>query len=284
MTSSDRQFTWRQGDVLPDDTAVSLGIYPAEESGASFAIVVSHDCDLTATIDKEPIAEIILAKRIETMGADSFGKTARRLHIEYQTATSPLILEISATTKTAVNKTNLFASTPCKDINLDGRGIGILQRWLAARYHRAAFPEAFEDRLRTATLPGKRPLPKKMESILTDGGAHIRALLFDLDEGKDIERASPDDLYHLGIVVLYDSLQDEPTAASAATKAAEELEALFEQAFHATPSDWKNICLDYCDPMSDSAMTVAQREVFKQWRLEHMSLQDDPPQAMLTPN
>ena len=29
-----------------------------------------------------------------------------------------------------------------------------------------------------------------------------------------------------------------------------------------------------CDPVSDSAITVAEREMLKQWRLEHMSLQD----------
>jgi hypothetical protein len=39
----------------------------------------------------------------------------------------------------------------------------------------------------------------------------------------------------------------------------------------------------YCDPISDSAITVAQREMLKQWRLEHMSLQEDPPQPMITP-
>ena len=37
-----------------------------------------------------------------------------------------------------------------------------------------------------------------------------------------------------------------------------------------------------CDPVSDSAITVAEREMLKQWRLEHMSLQDDPPQPMIT--
>jgi hypothetical protein len=140
-----------------------------------------------------------------------------------------------------------------------------------------------KDRLRMATLPGKRTFLKRIEGVLATGGDHIRALLFDLDEGKDIERDGPEDVYQLGITVLYDSLRDEPTAAGVATKAAEELEELFEVAFHSQDSGWKNICLMYCDPMSDSAITVAQREMLKQWRLEHMSLQEDPPQPMITP-
>lgn len=188
-----------------------------------------------------------------------------------------------ATTKRSIAKPDLFATHPRKGIWLDGRGIGILQRWLASRYHRAAFPEAFENRLRTATIPGKRILLKQIEIVLADGGDRIRALLFDLDEGKDIERNGPEDVYQLGIVVLYDSLRDEAAAAQAAAQAAEKLEDLFDTAFNTQDSGWENICLMYCDPISDNAITVAQREMLKQWRLEHMSLQEDPPQPMITP-
>ena len=283
MTDSERQLSWRQGDVLTDEAVKILGLQYPENTDDIFAVVISHDCDLTATADREPESEIIVGRRIAQMGGDSYGKTARRLHIEYQTDSGSVVLELTATAKISVNKQKLFATDPRRDIWLDGRGIGILQRWLSARYYRAAFPEAFEDRLRSAIIPGKRTFPRKIEYILAEGGMHIRALLFDLDEGKDIERTTPEDLYQLGIIVLYDSLQDEPTAAGAATKAAAELEELFESAFHTSEAGWKSICLQYCDPISDSAMTVAQREMVKQWRLEHMSQQDETPQPMITP-
>ena len=282
MTGSGRQFSWRQGDVLNGEAAVALGYCAPEDAGATFVVVISHDCDLTAEIEKEPLAELIIGKRIDKLGGDSYGKTARRLHIEYQAQDGPVVLELLATAKQPIEKQKLSDFVPQGDIRLDGRGIRILQRWLAARYYRAAFPEAFEDRLRAAAIPGKRAFLKKIESILTDGGKHIRAVLFDLDEGKDIERKTADDVYQLGIVVLYDSTQDEPIAAVAAVKVAEELEGLFNTAFHSEEAGWQNICLQYCDPVSDSAITVAQREMLKQWRLEHMSLQDDPPQTMIT--
>lgn len=282
MADTDRLFSWRQGDVLTDEAAKTLGLQHSENADITFVVVVSHDCDLTAVADKEPESEIIVGRRIDKLGRDSYAKTARRLHIEYQTKTGPVALELMATGKQSISKTALFATEPREDMWLDGQGIGILQRWLAARYHRAAFPEAFENRLRAANIPGKHSFLKKIEDILADGGNHIRALLFDLDEGKDIERETPDDLYQLGINVLYDSLRDEPTAAAAATKAAEGLEALFEAAFHSSEAGWQNVCLQYCDPISDSAMTVVQRETLKQWRLEHMSFQDDPPQPMIT--
>ena len=283
MADTDRQFSWRQGDVITHEAAKALDLLASENDDQHFAVVVSHDCDLTASVDKEPDAEVIVSRQIDRLGGDSYGKTARRLHIEYQSEEGPIAIELMATTKRSIAKPDLFATHPRKDIWLDGRGIGILQRWLASRYHRAAFPEAFENRLRTATIPGKRILLKQIEIVLADGGDRIRALLFDLDEGKDIERNGPEDVYQLGIVVLYDSIRDEAAAAQAAAQAAEKLEELFHTAFNTHDSGWENICLMYCDPISDNAITVAQREMLKQWRLEHMSLQEDPPQPMITP-
>lgn len=282
MADSGRQFSWRQGDLLTGEAAVALGCCAQEDADATFVVLISHDCDLAAEIEKEPISELIVGRRIDKMGGDSYGKTARRLHIEYQTQDGPVILELMATAKQPIEKQKLFEFSPRNDIQMDGRGIGILQRWLAARYHRAAFPEAFEDRLRAAVIPGKRTFLKKIELILSDGGEHIRGLLFDLDEGKDIERKTPDDVYQLGINVLYDSTKDEPTAAGVAEAAAHALEELFRTAFYSEQAGWQNICLQYCDPISDSGITVAQREMLKQWRLEHMSLQEDPPQPMIT--
>ncbi len=106
-------------------------------------------------------------------------------------------------------------------------------------------------------------------------------MLSDIDKGEDVERKTPDDLYRLGIVVLYDSLRDEPTAFAAATVTAEALEGIFEAAFKAPTGAWQNVELEYCDPISDTAMTVAMSETLKQWRLEYLSMQDEPPDPML---
>lgn len=223
MADSDRQFSWRQGDVLTVDAVQDLKITLPDSGGDCFAIVISHDCDLTASADKEPVAEVVIGRRIAKLGGDSYGKTARRLHIEYETNQGVIALELTATTKMAVDKLDLFKTDPRPDMHLDGAGIRVLQRWLASRYYRAAFPEAFENRLRAAVIPGKKTFLKKIEALLEDGGQHIRALLFDLDEGVDVERRDPSDVYQLGITVLYDSLKDEPAAAKVAEKAAEDL-------------------------------------------------------------
>jgi hypothetical protein len=215
------------------------------------------------------------------MGGDSFGKTARRLNIEYQSDKGPVYLELVASNKKQINKSDLFACKPRTDIQLNVKDLRILQLWLAARYSRAAFPEVFESRLRAAKTPGKSNLLEKIEKILNVGSDHIRALLFDIDKGENIERKTQNDLYCLGIVVLYASLRDEPKAFAAANVAAKALEEIFEAAFKAPTGAWVNIELEYCDPVSDSAMTIAMSETLKQWRLEHLSLKDEHLHPML---
>jgi len=65
MTEANRQLLWLQGHVLTDDALKSLGLQKAEQTDEVFAVVISHDCDLTAALDKEPIAELMPGRRIE---------------------------------------------------------------------------------------------------------------------------------------------------------------------------------------------------------------------------
>ncbi len=282
MAESARNLSWRQGDILDEDALEICNLAAANgSSGPVYAVVISHDCDLAASESKEPNAEVIIGSRGRKLGGDSFAKTARRLQVEYQSADGPIVLELAATEKVLVPKEALFTCAPRGDITLDKQGLNILQRWLAARYRRAAFPEAFETRLRSQRINGKKTFLERIEGILEAGGDHIRGLLFDLDDGADVERVTPTDTYQLGIVVLYNSLRDEPAAAAVASSAAEELEQVFAEAFGSQTGEWQNICLTYCDAMSDNAITVAQSEMLKEWRLEHMSLKDYPPQATI---
>ena len=206
---------------------------PNRESGHQDApwpaIAVGWSGNLAASESKEPNAEVIMGKRVRKLGRDSFAKTARRLQIEYQSADGLVVLELSATEKIPVPKASLSKCAPRRDIALDKQGHNILQKWLAARYRRAAFPEAFEARLRSPQMSGKETFLDRIEGILEAGGDHIRGLLFDLDEGEDVERVTPADTYQLGIVVLYNSLRDEPAAAAVASNAAEELEELEDE-------------------------------------------------------
>lgn len=241
---------------------------------------MSHDCDLAATSEIEPNVEIISAIPIEKLGANSHSKIARRLDLEFQCNKSPVFLQLTAASKQFIDKVALSKFSPRDDLNLDGHGLFTLGRWLASRYYRAAFPDSFMFRLSSPPNGGKKLL-KKIESILEQGGEHIRGVFFDLDGGENIERAEMDNCYSLGIVVLYDSSKNEPAAASSAEKVAKELESLFSTAFYSREaSKWLGIELQYCDAISDAVLTVAEQGLLREWRLEHMSLRESPAQVL----
>jgi hypothetical protein len=217
-TRGERQITWSQGQMIPPEAALAFQLIAAEQAATHLPVVITHDCDLAAAVEKEPHAEILVAHPTAKLGAAANAKVARRLELLLHSRSGPQVIELLASQKRTVPKAALFEYAPRQDVWLAPQDRLILQRWLAARYRRAAFPEAFETRLRTKV--GRRTLVEHIEAILDEGGEWIRCLLFDLDEGEMTERERPDDAYRLGITVLYASALDEPKAYAAATAAA----------------------------------------------------------------
>lgn len=270
-----RESQWRQGSIFPDDASKYLGLSHPEAPERTIVIVISHDCDLAADPDREPRVEFVTGRIIDGVKADSHAKSARRLQIEFQGPQGLTAVELSAAYKSFVNKGDLAPFDPRADIYLDAPGLSILQRWLAARYRRAAFSDEFERRLKEAKLP------RRIEKALDTAGKHVIAVFFDVDGGEDFQRNGPSDVYRLGIYLLYDTSQNEPEAEAAARGAADRIEKAFESAFQGEDKSWTNIRLEYCDVMSDQAMSYGNSLLFKQWRLEHISLEDDPQQPVL---
>lgn len=280
VADRERKTAWSQGQILPPEAALAFRFVAPAEAASHFPLVITHDCDLAAVLEKEPVAEILIDRPISTLGAAANAKVARRLELNLQSQTGPRAVELLAPDKRTVPKEALFQYAPRKDFWLAPPDRTILQRWLAARYRRAAFPEAFEARLRTKI--GRRRVADHIEAILDEGGEWIRCLLFELDDGEICERDGPDDVYRLGITVLYVSALDEPKAYAAACAAANALERLFARAFEPQGGARKHIDLRYCDPISDAALTVQQREGLAEWRLEYLSLAADSPQPMVS--
>ena len=278
MADPARSTPWRQGHVIPDEFAAALGLVDGARFGQQYAVVVSHDCDLANSCEKEPLVELIIGSRIEKIGADGHAKTARRLQIEFQSEAEPLVLELLAIGKIAIPKDKFLelAPEPRQSLHLDGSGLETLQRWLAARYRRAAFADEFETRLKAK--PAR--LDRKLEKRLDSAGKHVLAVYFEVDDGNEVSRQGPDDVYELRVTLLYDGGENEADAYDAAQKAADAIESDFEGAYRSEGS-WKWIRLAACDAVSDQVLTVAQSRMMKQWRLEHMSLEDEPQQPML---
>jgi hypothetical protein len=271
-----RETLWRQGLVLEHQAAIGIGLLSPGASEDHVVVMVTHDCDIASSQSLEPNVELLLGRRIEALGSDIHAKTARRLHISYETEQGLAHVEFQAIHKQTRIKIEVLSKAPRANWKLTPEGLVTLQKWLSARYFRSAFSDEFERRLKAK--PAK--LDKKIAKALDEPSQHILAVYFDVDAGKEIQRNGESDVYQLNITLLYDSTKDEPVAYEAAQKAAESIEDTFENAF-CVSGQWKHIRLLSCSAVSDFAMTIAQSRLLKQWRMEHVSLEADPQQATL---
>jgi hypothetical protein len=197
------------------------------------------------------------------------------LHIEFATPDGGKFVELSATRKVRVAKSDFADHEPSREFQLGPAEQSILQRWLAARYRRAAFPDAFAKRLNESGASAH------LTKILKPAGKHICAIFFDVDDGNEVQRNEPNDSYALTIVLLYTSQPNSQESEAVALKVREQIESLFEELFLNKDDSWRDIELLECMVMSDQGLTYAQSVLLKQWRLEHLSLRADPEDPMI---
>jgi hypothetical protein len=276
MAEWSRETPWRQGHVLTDETVDRFALRAAQAPESIVAVVISHDCDLAASPDKEPEVEVIVGRLIEKAdGNFTHAKTPRTLHIEFATAEGGRFVELAATRKVRISKSDFADHEPRPEFNLGPAQQSILQRWLGARYRRSAFPDAFEKRL------DKSGADRRLSKMLKPVGEHIRGIFFDVDDGNEVQREEPDDTYALAIVLVYTSQPHGHESEALALKVKEQIESLFEELFFNENNSWKNIELVECIVISDEALTYAQSLMLKQWRLEHLSLREEPQESMM---
>ena len=262
-----RDTPWRQGHVLPVDAMIALGIGSSELPNDTVAVVVSHDCDIAQSSDVEPSVEIIVGRRLTAInGNHSHAKNARRLHLPFSAGNERLEAELLAIGKRRIEKSDLAAFTPLLSIQLDPNDRTILQRWLASRYRRSAFPDEFDRRL------GETGLRDRLDKILKTHGTCISAVFFDLDSGLDVARAGPNDTYAVGIYLLYSTEDDPEAAEKTANDAAAAIRKIFLEKCSGPNGVWLYIELVECEVIADRAMTIHQAERLRRWSGDHISL------------
>lgn len=278
MTAWDRDSPWRQGHVVPDEAVRTLGILSKDVPDDTVVVVVSHDCDLAQLPNAEPNIEVIAGRRIKIVdGNFTHGKNARRLHLTFSGGDERLIVNLVASHKIPVEKAQLAGYLPVDAVRLTAVELTILQRWLAARYRRSAFPDEFDRRLEVTGLRDR------LGKILKASGALISAIYFDIDQGEEVQRSGADDPYTLSIYLLYSTEIDPEAAETAADTAKFAIRTAFQEKCISKGSGaWHDIELVECEAISDQAMTVQLAESLKRWSADYISLRTDPPQSMLS--
>lgn len=185
------------------------------------------------------------------------------------------MVDLEAAKRRPIPKTQLSGCQPRPDVTLDLINKRILQKWLAARYDRSAFPNEFEIRLK------KHNTYEKLAKIIKPTGTHLRGVFFDLGGQADTELASSDEVYELEIYLLHVTEPDTNVAANEAEQAMRKINEWFKKNYCDDQGRWSAIELVDCHVISDAAMTVRQSLSLRQWRMDHMSLREIPNQPMV---
>jgi len=249
----------------------------ADPTTEALAVVISHDCDIAQDVGAEPSVEVIVGRRVVVAdGNFTYAKSARRLQLTFTGGTEHLIVDLLASRKITIPKEQLVGHKPVEAVKLTSGELTILQRWLAARYRRSAFPDEFDKRL---TRTGIRD---RLGKILKSAGTSIAAIYFDVDQGEEVSRTGSDEPYALAIYLLY-STEVDPDSAQQATESAKIAirKAFRDKCLSQATGTWRDIELIDCEAISDRAMTVQQAESFKRWSADHVSLRTEPQQAMM---
>jgi hypothetical protein len=225
-------------------------------------IVISHDCDLVH--QDEPDVELIAGQcRDELKYGFAKGQSPRTLHLEFEQDGKKKVLELGALNKVFVDKKTLIGAEPDPGAIFTEKHVNnTLQAWLAARYKRAAFPDDLNIRM--------EPIKKKLSSADPDA---IRGtwMLYEPEDNR-----LPDEVpYELWVKVVY-STTEEYDARARAEQHANKLRLSFEKKFF-KQGIWQSIDLRACDAVADTAFSALDILTYKQWRLEHLSLSQDPP-------
>ena len=236
-------------------------------------VVVSHDCDLAN--EKEETVEIIVASMADKLDAMlARARNVRRLHLTFTKDGMPhLVLELSHAERRLIGKA-LFAGVEGPDPVLtlgedEKRG---LKQWLAARYGRPAFPNAFEQHLRKKV--GKRGVEQCIARILERCSRHLVGVFFDLGAARGLDL--PDGIpYELRVLVVYDAIEGAMDTRKIAEGVAAEIGELLVDTF-GKPEDATEIAIDSCTAVADTEITLADLRRIDQWRVEHISLREDP--------
>lgn len=258
---------WRQGQALDPAAIQALGLRHATQPEGTCVVVVTHDCDLaTDDLAVEPSAEVIIGRLVPSLdGNYAWGKSPRTLHLPAKWQESEVVVELVTTAKNLVPKESLGKFGPDISFALEPIQLSVLRNWLAVRYNRAAFADAFVDRMQRRKLDAG--LAKKIAAY----GAHISAVYFLVDDGRELNRAS-DSPYELSIVLLYSSGADPQKAEQAADKAEAEIERLFSgRCYDKEKAYWSDVHLKTCLSISEDEFPVSKAKRFTQWRLEYMS-------------
>ncbi len=198
-----RDTPWRQGSVIAQADAIAAGLFDETSSSLKRALVITHDCDLPN--DKEPEVEVMVGGVVDKLHKQfARARNVRRLHLAFDKPPgSQQVLDLQITGRQSISKSLIANAKPDSAWVLSDDEKRALKQWLAARYGRPAFPNAFEEHLRK-NVSKKESVEDRLGKLLEKVSAHLVGVFFDLGENRAVELTGGTP-YDLKIIVVYDA-------------------------------------------------------------------------------
>lgn len=264
-----RALGWRQGSILPAALTEKLrqeGALRSDVDLQEALIVVSHDCDLlNPSLEKEPFVEVLRASpRENDDGTLRHGKNPRRLVIDVNMGRKLKVFETSVHDRVLLDRRVLLDHRPDASRTIVRETVSLIARWIVKRYYRAAFPDAFNERL--------RPAHRRFQNILSKGGSKISGIYLKLDE----EELAPGQIYNVFAVA---TLPVEHYQHASTRGAAQEC---FD-ALAAAMNDCEGVAVEDHHLVSEPDFSLDELKRLKRWDWDDLSIREYPAGEMTSP-
>lgn len=145
-----RSNEWRQCLVFPanatDEIADCLNLDEKTTSGSRW-MVVSHSCDINSMSQSETSIEIILITPIDKQdNGNIHGRHPRFYHLE---TINNAWYEARIDKRFCIDCGFCATYAPCTDICISKEDIRAIVQWITYRYVRSAFPDEFNERIKS---------------------------------------------------------------------------------------------------------------------------------------
>jgi hypothetical protein len=177
---------WQCGSVLPESIYLAIVRYlchPEESISpppvpTDWMVLISQTCDVVApTLLQEPYIEILWCRAIDKPRSQFRDlRSTRQLDFRPNRQTHPTtVLNVRASQdRYLIPRALLACNSPRPDRRLSDISVRRLQAWIAIRYTRPAWPDAFVERI---TAVSKNQLLKALETVEHDDIAEVRVAL-----------------------------------------------------------------------------------------------------------
>ncbi len=248
--------SWHQCDLISQTCCLaaieaSVDRKPEYIGGETILCILSQDCDIVADDRKEPFIDLLAGRIINKIANDyTNSRNPRYLDVESEGKA----LRFSIHDRFSIPKVSLSSVYKEMSFHIGVHDKNIIQRWISRRYIRAAFPDAFNERLSNSGI-GK---------LLKDRISDDVSILLIHVTNEELQDREP---YHVDIII---GIKDNLTA---------DIKDRIERSFDAALSS-PGIVVDSLRLSTEDDITYKNLRIYKRLEVDFRSLPENPEKAV----